>query len=185
VETRGSPERRRVIPRGSALLVFFGLLGACGGAGPEASPKPEPRPAGDPAVVTAVDSGRELFFGKAACSACHKVGEEGKMIVGPNLGIGDGMTEPVGLRATRRRPDAPPIEYVIESILDPDAVVVESYARGVMKSPDDLPQEISDEELVHLAAFIVAQGKPEELDAADLGRAAAAIPRARQAKAQR
>lgn len=170
-------------PGGSALFVV-GLLGVCGGCGDGTSTQSQEPPA-DPTVLAAVETGRDLFFGRAACSACHKVGAEGNMVVGPNLGVGDGMTAPVVSRAAERRPALSPVEYVIESMIDPDAVVVESYARSVMKSLDEMPQEVSDDELVALAAFVVAQAEPQRLSPQDLERAAAAIPAARESRERR
>jgi mono/diheme cytochrome c family protein len=84
--------------------------------------------------------GRELFFGRAGCATCHKIGEEGKFIIGPNLG-------------TRLA-----IEYVVESIVTPDAITVSGYAPGVMKDYTQPPISLTDDEIIALAAFVAGEG---------------------------
>lgn len=183
---------------GRGLPVVLTMLAGCG-AEPAAKP---PAPAATPThaapaedaaptpvaatpVARAVARGRELFFGPAACATCHRVGTEGKMVIGPNLGIGDGMDRPLAARAKARRPELSPIEYAVESIVDPDAVGVETYAPGVMKSLDDLPFDASDDDIVGLAAFITAADPSVSLEPDDLARAAAQIAAARAARAAR
>jgi hypothetical protein len=102
------------------------------------------------------------------CVACHKIDREGGQIVGPNLGSGDGMSAPVAVRAKWRRPELTPLEYVLESIVDPDAVVVPNYAKSVMKPPRQLGIELSDEEVVSLAAFVVTGSGAAPLEASAL-----------------
>lgn len=177
------------------LVLAFGLGPACGGAGTstttstndkqsEASAA-EPGPAHAPEVMTAIDQGHELFFGRAMCSTCHRVHDEGTMIVGPNLGVGDEMSAPFAVRVATRGVDIDPPIYVIDSILDPNAIVVPGYARSVMKSPDDIPVELADDELVALAAFVLSIGAGEPLTADALARAGAHIRVARASHLQR
>lgn len=177
-----SSDPRRPVMAGAALWV--NLVVGCGGD--EAAPVESPVVAqAEPAVRQAIEAGEALFFERAVCFTCHRVGERGNMIVGPNLGIGDGMEEPLVARARRRRPELSPIEYVIESMLDPDAIVVPSYAPGTMKSIDDLPLDLDDRELVQIAAFVAMQGAPEPLTPQDLERAEARLAPAREARAAR
>ncbi len=107
------------------------------------------------------------------------------MIVGPNLGIGDGLSAVLADRVPARRPGLSPIEYVVESMLDPDAVVVMSYAPGVMKAIDDLPNQLKDHEIVNVAAFVASHGADDPLKPADLEAAEARIAPARAARAAR
>ncbi len=177
-----------------ALIVLAGLvLAGCGGkseqaessaaeADAQASAGEAAGPEHPPEVAAAIERGHELFFGKAVCSTCHKVGDEGAMIVGPNLGVGDDIDTPFALRVGSRGPNIDPPVYVIDSILNPNAIVVPGYARSVMKSPDDIPVELSDDELVSLAAFILSIGAVEPIEVAALERARAQIPVARQAR---
>lgn len=72
-----------------------------------------------------VDDGREIFAGRlAACDVCHSTtpGDDG---VGPSLaGIGD--------RAADRVPGLDAEAYLRQSILDPDAYVVDGFRSGQM-----------------------------------------------------
>lgn len=188
---RGPVERARV--GGLRPALALGLLLALTGCddGPPPTRPPATRsaaPAGpvlDPAVAQAMNSGEKLFFDRAACSACHRVGERGGMYNGPNLAVGDGMTEPLAVRSRARRPDLPPIEYVVESMLDPDALVVPTFAPGVMKAIDDLPSQLADHEIVAVAAYVASQGADPPVSPTDLERALARIPVARAARAAR
>jgi hypothetical protein len=151
-----------------AVLMLVATLACDGGVSSSGGPAAtsEARPAVDPQLASAVDRGRELFFGEAACMACHKVGDEGKMIVGPNLGVGDDMAQPVAVRAKAQQPQSTPAEYLVQSILDPDAVVVQGYPRSVMRPLDALPQgkKIDDEMLADLTLFVMASGDAAALD---------------------
>ena len=168
-----------------ALAVLLSSCGSKATTDTEAADTAEAKaasegPKHEPKVAAAIEQGHDLFFGKAMCSTCHKVYTEGAMIVGPNLGVGEDIEEPFAVRVDSRGPDIDPPSYVIDSILDPNAIVVPSYARSVMKSPDDIPVALSDDELVALAAFILSVGASEAIDPAALDRARARIPVARE-----
>lgn len=64
--------------------------------------------------------GKELFFGRGTCFACHKVGAKG-VAIGPDLvGIG-------------KRRD---LDYVIQSTLEPDAYIVEGFQQTSLEMKD-------------------------------------------------
>ena len=70
------------------------------------------------------ERGRELFFdteGKAACAKCHTVGDKGGKI-GPEL---------TNVAGTRELP------YIIESILDPSAVIVSGFEPYLIVTNDE------------------------------------------------
>jgi nitric oxide reductase subunit C len=74
-------------------------------------------------------AGRALFhqttIGQApACSACHST-EPGKVIIGPSLA---GVAE----RAGQRIPNVSAVDYLRQSILEPNRYVVEGFSAGVM-----------------------------------------------------
>jgi cytochrome c2 len=118
-------------------------------------------------VSALADRGHDLFFGPAGCAAaCHKVGAEGDKVIGPNLGVGEGQDQPVIVRALSRRPRLRPIEYIVESIIDPDAVVTPGYVSGVMKPPDLPPISLCDDDLVAVATFLAMTGRAEDVRAA-------------------
>ena len=64
--------------------------------------------------------GREIFFGRGTCFACHKVENRG-VAIGPDLvGIG-------------KRRD---MDYVIQSTLEPDAYIVEGFQQTILEMKD-------------------------------------------------
>ena len=100
----------------AVALVAALMLASCGGGGDEA--------AGE------VD-GEELFTatvleGRAGCITCHSLAE-GTKLVGPSLYA-------IGTTAETRVPGLSAEEYLRQSILEPDAFVVDGYSAGVMNS---------------------------------------------------
>jgi mono/diheme cytochrome c family protein len=117
---------------------------------------------GEPAELASLRShGRELFFGRAGCASCHKLGTEGDKQRGPNLGVGDGQDLPVGQR--ERTPGVRGAAYVIESIVDPDRVIAPGYVSGVMRRYDRPPVSLSDEDIVALSVFLAGCAEADEL----------------------
>jgi nitric oxide reductase subunit C len=118
------------------LLMGIALaLVACGGGG-----------GGEDAAVSA---GKELFAqsiigSQAGCSTCHSL-DAGVVIVGPSMaGIGTRAASTVsGLSAD---------DYLRQSILEPNAYLVEGFAAGTM--PQVWGDELSDEQLNNLIAYL-------------------------------
>ncbi len=81
------------------------------------------------------EAGEGLFLGKAKCYTCHSVGDRGSAIRGPNLGDQGPLGMPVGLRAEERARERSATtgktygatDYLLESMIDPNAYVVEGY----------------------------------------------------------
>jgi mono/diheme cytochrome c family protein len=109
------------------LVVASILLAACGGGDGEGA---------------SAEAGRELFEmtvigSQAGCSTCHSL-NEGEVIVGPSLaGIGSRQDE----------------AYIRESILEPNAVLVEGFPADTM--PDVWDDELSQEQVDQLVAFLL------------------------------
>jgi mono/diheme cytochrome c family protein len=110
-----------------ALFVVAAMLAACGD--------------GDGGSDPAVDAGKELFAqtvigSQAGCITCHSL-SPGETIVGPSIaGIGS-------------RGEA----YIRESILDPNAVLVDGYPADTM--PNVWGTELSGEQLDQLVAYLL------------------------------
>jgi len=64
--------------------------------------------------------GAEIFFGRGTCFACHQVNGKG-LVLGPEL------------KAIGKRQD---INYVIKSIVDPDAYIVEGFQQTSLEMKD-------------------------------------------------
>ena len=114
--------------------------------------------AGDRLVVEAIDVppspgaqlGREIFEGsgmsaQAGCQICHSL-EPGRRLVGPSLAE-------IAVTAESRVAGQSAEEYLRESILDPDAYIVEGYRSGQM-----LPiyeEQLSEDEIDALIRFML------------------------------
>lgn len=99
----------------------------------------ESLPAGNAAA------GAALFNGQAACSACHAL-EPDKRLVGPSLAG-------VAARAATVRPGTTAEAYLLESIVNPDAHVVAGYDAGLM--PANFGARLSPQELADLVAYLL------------------------------
>ena len=103
--------------RVTSVIVVIGLLVAgCGGDGGGGSP-----------------SGEELFnetvlAGKPGCSTCHSLAP-GQRLVGPSLAG-------ISTTAATRVPGLSAREYLLQSLTDPNAHLVEGYDPGVMTEWD-------------------------------------------------
>ncbi|NPA06563.1 MAG: cytochrome c [Chloroflexi bacterium] len=149
-----------------ALLVLFALaLAACGGSTEsaatqapaqqeEAAPKAEepkeeateeaPEAGGEEDLVK---KGEELFNqnplgANAGCVTCHSI-EPGVQLVGPSLAG-------IATTAAERVPGMSAEEYIRQSIVDPNAYIVEGFPEGLMPSYSDLPPEQIDALVAYL-----------------------------------
>ena len=114
----------------ATLLILSVLLAACGGGG-------------DAGGDANVDAGKALFSetvigSQPGCITCHSL-TAGEVIVGPSMaGIGT-------------RGDA---AYIRESILDPNAVLVEGYPADTM--PNVWGTELTGEQVDQLVAYLLS-----------------------------
>jgi cytochrome c2 len=96
------------------------------------------------------EAGRKLFLKGASgvntgCRICHSL-EPGVRLVGPSLAG-------VGTRATTRVAGVPAQEYLHQSIVDPDAYVVDGFVKGQMLR--DSAQRLTEEQIQDLVAFLM------------------------------
>jgi nitric oxide reductase subunit C len=80
-----------------------------------------------------------------ACSSCHST-EVGKVIIGPSLAG-------VASRAAERKSGISADDYLRESILDPNAYIVEGFRKGVMYQK--FGDVLTDEDLDNLIAYLL------------------------------
>jgi len=106
----------------------------------------------DAPVEDFVKAGQDIFYGKGTCALCHDIGKKGERC--PDLGG-------VGARADTRIHEAgykgkatTGAEYIVESVMDPTAYVVEGY----QPSMPPLGRQLSDLELVAVVSFLQSQG---------------------------
>lgn len=101
----------------------------------------EPLPAGD------ADRGNHVFTAEAGCTACHSL-EAGVRTVGPSLAG-------VASRAALRLPNIPAEVYLYESIVNPNAYVVEGFQGNIM--PAGYGNRLDEQQLADLVAFLMTK----------------------------
>jgi mono/diheme cytochrome c family protein len=106
-----------------------------------------PQPGAPGEEATPITRGFQVF-NERGCGGCHAIDGISTGTVGPNL------TE-VGTIAASRVPDLSAEEYLRQSVLEPNAYVVEGFQPNIM--PQNFDELISPEQLDDLVAFLSAQ----------------------------
>jgi len=107
-----------------------------------------------------VKLGKKLFWGKAYCWYCHKLGKEGKGTRGPNL-------EDIGRRsrslAKKLKLDSG-TDYLVQSLAHPDAYIVSGRINDMPKTYLP-PIDLKPDELTDIIVYLQSQGgKPDPFD---------------------
>jgi cytochrome c2 len=95
-----------------------------------------------------VKAGEEIYHTKGTCEICHRIGQKGTRA--PDLAG-------VGARAAKTKPGMSAKAYLIESLLQPQAYVVEGYP-PIMPAIDKPPIALNRSELWALVAFLESLG---------------------------
>ena len=90
----------------------------------------------------------QVVYQSNICGACHTLGSLSAGVAGPNL-------TQVGSTAASRLPDLSAEAYIRQSILDPNAFVVDGFTPDVM--PKNFGELLSTSQLDDLVAFLLAQ----------------------------
>jgi cytochrome c2 len=110
-----------------------------------------------------VKAGEEIYKTKGTCEVCHRIGQKGTRA--PDLaGIGG--------RAGRMKPGTSAKQYIIESLLNPGAFVVEGYP-PIMPAVDKPPIALNRSEVWALTAFLESLGGTVDDIPASVGAASA------------
>jgi len=100
-----------------------------------------------------VKLGKKLFWGKAHCWYCHKLGKEGTGTRGPNL-------EDIGRRsrslAKKLKLDSG-TDYIVQSVVHPDAYIVSGRINDMPKTYLP-PLNLMPDELTDIIVFLQSQG---------------------------
>ena len=96
-----------------------------------------------------VQAGKEIFEGKGLCTTCHTLGKSGALRF-PDL---DG----IGSRAATRREGHSDVDYLAESIYDPNLYVVPGFNPGmpVINKP---PIGLTDQEILAVISYLQSLG---------------------------
>ncbi len=90
-------------------------------------------------------NGKTLFNGVGTCNTCHDA-TSGIQIVGPSL-------KGVATRAATRKPGMAAEDYLRESLLKPNAFVVQGFPSGVM--PQNFAQMLNSKQIDDIIAYLL------------------------------
>ena len=111
-----------------------------------------------------VKAGEEIYKTKGTCEICHRIGQKGTRA--PDLAG-------IGSRAAKTKPGMSAKQYIIESLLQPDAYIVEGYP-NIMPHVDKPPIALNRSELWALTAFLESQGGTPDVKLDDIPKTAGA-----------
>ena len=95
-----------------------------------------------------VKAGEEIYHTKGTCEICHRIGQKGTRA--PDLAG-------VGARAAKTKPGMSAKAYLLESLIQPQAYVVEGYP-PIMPAVDKPPIALNRSEVWALIAFLESLG---------------------------
>jgi mono/diheme cytochrome c family protein len=95
-----------------------------------------------------VKAGEEIYKTKGTCEICHGIGQKGTRA--PDLAG-------IGARAAKMKPGMSAKQYIIESLLNPGAFIVEGYP-PIMPAVDKPPIALNRSEVWALTAFLESLG---------------------------
>ncbi len=111
-----------------------------------------------------VENGEQIFWGPGKCHTCHSVGTRGRSVRCPNLGESTGGPE-MAVRAVERAlergvalgREMSATEYLIESIADPSAYVVEGF-KDEMPKVYEPPIVLGPDEITSVILYLQSLG---------------------------
>lgn len=118
------------------------------------------------------EGGETIFWGRGRCFTCHSMGDRGSAVRGPNQGVfGDKFPLPIGARAAERALERSrktgqtysASDYLIESLAEPGAYVVEGYKNemAIVYAP---PIALNLKEVKAVIAYLQSQGGELDLE---------------------
>lgn len=134
-----------------ALFVWAGevVARASGGAG-----------SGALSEGVSVENGEQIFWGMGKCGTCHSIGTRGSAVRCPNLGA-SGEGQEMSLRAAERAAELgdqmTATEYLIESIANPSAYVVEGF-KDEMPKVYEAPISLGPDEIASVLLYMQSLG---------------------------
>jgi len=140
-----------VVRIGGLVLATTAFYGYVGQMVPqkEVQPPQEIALGGDMSTADMVRVGREIFQGKGLCSTCHTLGKTGALRF-PDL-------EGVGARAKTRVAGLSDVDYLAQSLYEPNAFVVEGFGPG-MPTINQAPIGLTDNEILTVIAYLQSLG---------------------------
>jgi mono/diheme cytochrome c family protein len=131
-----------------ATTAFYGYVGQMVPQ-KEVQPPEEIALGGDMTTTDMVRVGREIVQGKGLCATCHTFGKTGALRF-PDL-------EGIGARAKTRIPGMNDVEYLAQSMYEPNVYVVEGFGPG-MPTINQPPIGLTDQEILTVIAYLQSLG---------------------------
>lgn len=116
------------------------------------------------------EAGEAVYWGKGKCSTCHSLGDRGSAVRGPNHRnvCGTARDERVAERQAAGAADIQTAtDYLVESISDPQAYIVESFS-GAMPKAYLPPISLSVDEISAVIVYLQTQGCEADVAAINL-----------------
>ena len=108
--------------------------------------------AADASAEDFVRAGQDIFYGKGTCALCHEIGKKGERC--PDLaGVGERAETRIKEEVYKGKATSG-AEYLVESVMEPTAYVVEGY----QPSMPPVGRQLNDLELVAVVSFLQSQG---------------------------
>ena len=133
---------------GFFIYVCIYVTGLSGGGG------------GGAATGVSPEAGEKIFWGEGQCHTCHSIGTSGSATRGPNQ---EGLASRAVEKAKERGLSSG-LEYMIESIVDPDKFVVEGYDK-IMPKVFDPPIMLGREKILAVLTYLQTLGGEPDIDA--------------------
>ena len=152
---------------GAFALVVMGTYTYYANSIPQIQSKPPAElslEGGNVTTAQLVKAGEEIFHTKGTCEICHRIGQKGTRA--PDLAG-------IGARAAKTKPGMSGKAYIIESLLHPQAFVVEGYP-PIMPAVDKPPIALNRSELWALTAFLESLGGTVDVTLNDIPASAGA-----------
>jgi mono/diheme cytochrome c family protein len=136
---------------GAFALVIMGSYSYYANSIPQIESKPPQElslEGGNVTPAQLVKAGEEIYKTKGTCEICHGIGQKGTRA--PDLAG-------IGARAGKTKPGLSAKQYIIESLINPGAFVVEGYP-PIMPAVDKPPIALNRSEVWALTAFLESLG---------------------------
>jgi mono/diheme cytochrome c family protein len=136
---------------GALVLVTTAFYGYVGQMVPqkEVQPPEEVKVGTDLNTADMVKIGKQVMEGKGFCVTCHTIGKSGALRF-PDL-------EGIGNRAKTRIPGMSDVEYLAQSLYDPNTFIVPGFNPG-MPAVNQPPIGLTDQEILCVIAYLQSLG---------------------------
>ncbi len=136
---------------GALVLVTTAFYGYVGQMVPqkEVQPPEEVKVGTDLTTADMIKVGKQVMEGKGFCVTCHTIGKSGALRF-PDL-------EGIGARAKTRIPGMSDVEYLAQSLYDPNTFIVPGFNPG-MPAVNQPPIGLTDQEILCVIAYLQSLG---------------------------